>query len=190
MNDLAVPGFFTWSNGHMVTFTYWDLGEPTNHDGFNEDCVKMSYQVREEKIDTLKCIQNEGKKQKHIYMFVVSLLQTGRWNDVYCTELNTFVCKMAKAHYPLPSVQPTVYGCPQVGKTCDNTDAYIWTHSWCLPRLSCVRAGMHTNTPVTGWRRRPGAGRMPKTSVKGRTASWCTSETCEQQWRHKTCLTS
>lgn len=49
MNDLAVPGFFTWSNGHMVTFTYWDLGEPTNHDGFNEDCVKMSHQVRKEK---------------------------------------------------------------------------------------------------------------------------------------------
>lgn len=43
---------------------------------------------------------------------------------------------------------------------------------------------MHTNTPVTGWRRRPGAGQMPRPSVKGRTASWCTSETCEQQWRH------
>lgn len=49
-------------------------------------------------------------------MFVASRLQTGRWNDVYCTELNTFMCKMPKAHYPLPSVQPTVYGCPQVGK--------------------------------------------------------------------------
>lgn len=62
MNDLAVPGFFAWSNGHMVTFTYWDLGEPTNHDGFNEDCVKLSYQVREEQIYTLQCIQDEGKK--------------------------------------------------------------------------------------------------------------------------------
>lgn len=45
------------------------------------------------------------------------MLQTGRWNDVSCSELNTFICKMAKAHYPLPSVKPTVYGCPQVGKT-------------------------------------------------------------------------
>lgn len=50
MNDLAVPGFFSWSNEHMVTFTYWAPGEPDNHDGFNEDCVKMSYQVRRERI--------------------------------------------------------------------------------------------------------------------------------------------
>jgi len=41
-------------------------------------------------------------------------LQSGRWNDVACTELNTYICKAPKAHYPVPSVKPTVYGCPQV----------------------------------------------------------------------------
>uniref|UniRef100_A0A3Q3G0M0 C-type lectin domain-containing protein n=1 Tax=Kryptolebias marmoratus TaxID=37003 RepID=A0A3Q3G0M0_KRYMA len=41
--------------------------------------------------------------------------QTGRWNDVSCTELNTYICKTRKAHYPLPSVKPTHYGCSQVG---------------------------------------------------------------------------
>lgn len=67
MNDLAVPGFFTWSNGHMVTFTYWDLGEPTNHDGYNEDCVKMSYQVRERKKSTrLNVSRMKKKKQNYL----------------------------------------------------------------------------------------------------------------------------
>ncbi|CAL9682123.1 unnamed protein product [Knipowitschia caucasica] len=82
MNDFLYSGFFTWSDRHMVSFTYWAPGEPNNHDGFTEDCVEM-------------------------------LQTTGRWNDVSCTELNTYICKMPKAHFPLPSVQPTVYGCPQ-----------------------------------------------------------------------------
>ncbi|XP_049459415.1 macrophage mannose receptor 1 [Epinephelus fuscoguttatus] len=82
LNDLVVTGMFTWSDEHMVTFTYWAPGEPNNHDGFSEDCVEM-------------------------------LHQTGRWNDVACTELNTYICKMPKSHYPLPSAKPTVYGCPQ-----------------------------------------------------------------------------
>ncbi|KAK1883605.1 Macrophage mannose receptor 1 [Dissostichus eleginoides] len=82
LTDLVVTGMFTWSDEHMVTFTYWAPGEPNNHDGFHEDCVEMLY-------------------------------QTGRWNDVSCTELNTYICKTPKAHYPLPSVKPTVYGCPQ-----------------------------------------------------------------------------
>uniref|UniRef100_A0A671RIG7 C-type lectin domain-containing protein n=1 Tax=Sinocyclocheilus anshuiensis TaxID=1608454 RepID=A0A671RIG7_9TELE len=42
--------------------------------------------------------------------------ETARWNDVTCSELNTYVCKMPKGHYPLPSVQPTIYGCPQVSR--------------------------------------------------------------------------
>ena len=45
---------------------------------------------------------------------VYLLLQSGRWDDVACTELNTYICKAPRAHYPLPSVEPTVYGCPQV----------------------------------------------------------------------------
>ncbi|KAL2099694.1 hypothetical protein ACEWY4_004088 [Coilia grayii] len=82
LNDLSFSGFFSWSDQHPVTFTYWAPGEPNNHLGFKEDCVEMFY-------------------------------QTGRWNDVTCTELNTYICKKAKAHYPIPSVKPTVYGCPQ-----------------------------------------------------------------------------
>lgn len=49
MNDLTVSGFFTWSNEHMVTFTYWAPGTPKNHNGFSEDCVEMLHQVREAK---------------------------------------------------------------------------------------------------------------------------------------------
>ncbi|KAM4528248.1 uncharacterized protein PAE49_000185 [Odontesthes bonariensis] len=93
LNDLFVPGMFTWSDEHIVTFTYWAPGEPNNHIGFNEDCVEMSY-------------------------------QTGRWNDISCAELNTYICKMPKAHYPMPSVRPTVYGCPQ------GWDAYGYSCYW------------------------------------------------------------
>ncbi|CAJ1070748.1 macrophage mannose receptor 1 [Xyrichtys novacula] len=93
LNDLVVPGMFTWSDEHMVTFTYWAPGEPNNHDGFNEDCVEMIH-------------------------------QTGRWNDVSCSELNTYICKKPKAHYPLPSVKPTEYGCPQ------GWDAYGYACYW------------------------------------------------------------
>nr|XP_020506487.1 macrophage mannose receptor 1-like [Labrus bergylta] len=93
LNDLVVPGMFTWSDEHMVTFTYWAPGEPNNHDGFSEDCVEMLY-------------------------------QSGRWNDVSCSELNTYICKMPKAHYPVPSVKPTVYGCPQ------GWDAYGYACYW------------------------------------------------------------
>lgn len=45
LNDLFVTGMFTWSDEHMVTFTYWAPGEPNNHDGFSEDCVEMLHQV-------------------------------------------------------------------------------------------------------------------------------------------------
>ncbi|KAK0140766.1 Macrophage mannose receptor 1 [Merluccius polli] len=55
---------------------------------------------------------------------VEMLHQSGRWNDVACTELNTYICKMPKAHYPLPSVKPTVYGCPQ------GWDAYHYACYW------------------------------------------------------------
>ncbi|XP_061589669.1 macrophage mannose receptor 1 [Cololabis saira] len=55
---------------------------------------------------------------------VEMLHQTGRWNDVSCTELNTYICKMSKAHYPVPSVKPTVYGCPQ------GWDAYGYSCYW------------------------------------------------------------
>uniref|UniRef100_A0A3P9HN46 C-type lectin domain-containing protein n=1 Tax=Oryzias latipes TaxID=8090 RepID=A0A3P9HN46_ORYLA len=38
LNDLLVPGMFTWSDDFEVTFTYWAPGEPNNHNGFSEDC--------------------------------------------------------------------------------------------------------------------------------------------------------
>jgi len=60
LNDLFVPGMFTWSDEHMVTFTYWAPGEPNNHDGFNEDCVEMSHQVmntQEKNLITLPFMQ-------------------------------------------------------------------------------------------------------------------------------------
>lgn len=46
LSDLMVPGMYTWSDKHWTTFTYWSPGEPNNHDGFSEDCVEMSYEVR------------------------------------------------------------------------------------------------------------------------------------------------
>ncbi|KAK5617685.1 hypothetical protein CRENBAI_001663 [Crenichthys baileyi] len=55
---------------------------------------------------------------------VEMLHETGRWNDVSCTELNNYICKMPKSHYPLPSVKPTVYGCPQ------GWDAYGYSCYW------------------------------------------------------------
>ncbi|KAF4077177.1 hypothetical protein AMELA_G00205040 [Ameiurus melas] len=50
--------------------------------------------------------------------------QTGRWNDVTCTELNTYICKTPKGHYPLPSIKPTVYGCLQ------GWDAFEYSCYW------------------------------------------------------------
>ncbi|XP_076014518.1 uncharacterized protein LOC143007034 [Genypterus blacodes] len=55
---------------------------------------------------------------------VKMLLETGRWNDVSCSELNTYMCKKPKAHYPVPPVKPTVYGCPQ------GWDAYAYACYW------------------------------------------------------------
>lgn len=46
LNDIVIPGWYTWSDEHMATFTYWAPGAPNNHDGFSEDCVKMLHQVR------------------------------------------------------------------------------------------------------------------------------------------------
>ncbi|KAL4617320.1 macrophage mannose receptor 1-like [Arapaima gigas] len=55
---------------------------------------------------------------------VEMLHQTGRWNDVPCTEINEYICKMPKDHYPVPSVHPTVYGCPE------GWDAYSYSCYW------------------------------------------------------------
>ncbi|XP_007252805.3 macrophage mannose receptor 1 [Astyanax mexicanus] len=61
----------------------------------------------------------------------------GRWNDVTCTELNTFICKMTKGHYPLPSIKPTVYGCPQ------GWDAFEYSCYW-LEETAMTRAEAKT----------------------------------------------
>ncbi|KAJ7986772.1 hypothetical protein DPEC_G00331850 [Dallia pectoralis] len=55
---------------------------------------------------------------------VEMLYHTGRWNDVPCAELNTYICKKPKAHYPVPSAMPTVYGCLQ------GWDAYGYSCYW------------------------------------------------------------
>uniref|UniRef100_A0A3B3BHG4 C-type lectin domain-containing protein n=1 Tax=Oryzias melastigma TaxID=30732 RepID=A0A3B3BHG4_ORYME len=65
LNDLLVPGMFTWSDDFEVTFTYWAPGEPNNHNGFSEDCVEMLYQVI-----------------------------SGRWNDKSCSELNNYISNL------------------------------------------------------------------------------------------------
>lgn len=113
-------------------------------------------------------------------------LQTGRWNDVSCTELNTYICKMPKAHYPLPSVKPTMYGCSQVGPSFPVVSVVL-----CSLKQQCVyledvlflhvRVGTRTATPATGWKRRSGVGPTLKPSVRSRTPSCCTSETCEDE---------
>ncbi|GLD55459.1 macrophage mannose receptor 1 [Lates japonicus] len=91
LNDLFVPGMFTWSDEHMVTFTYWAPGEPNNHDGFSEDCVEMLHQIADGMAMSVQA-------QYFVYHF--------------------------KAHYSLPSVKPTVYGCPQ------GWDAYGYSCYW------------------------------------------------------------
>ena len=46
LHDPQQMGFYTWSDGHMTSFTHWAPGEPNNHQGFKEDCVEMLYEVR------------------------------------------------------------------------------------------------------------------------------------------------
>jgi len=39
LNDIAVEGIFTWSDGSNVTYKNWNRGEPNNLTG--EDCVQL-----------------------------------------------------------------------------------------------------------------------------------------------------
>ncbi|XP_068609207.1 uncharacterized protein [Brachionichthys hirsutus] len=43
LSDLALSGFFVWSDEHEVTFTHWSPGQPNNHEGFDEDCVELFF---------------------------------------------------------------------------------------------------------------------------------------------------
>lgn len=154
-----MQGFFLWSDQHWVSFTYWAPGEPNNHAGFKEDCVEILHEVRAARQTALATIRicREGfplfpnNSKNLMKVFTVLLPQTGRWNDAACTILNAYVCKMAKGHYPPPSVAPTQYGCPSVSK---NTNAHsnskhydaffilyfttVFVHV-CVSGLGCVR---------------------------------------------------
>lgn len=110
LNDLGFSGLFSWSDHHEVTFTYWAPGEPNNHLGFDEDCVELFHQVLMRYKAQEPNVLNTGAWMSSQCF----ASQSGRWNDVTCTELNTYICKTPKGHYPLPSIQPTIYGCPQV----------------------------------------------------------------------------
>lgn len=85
---------------------------------------------------------------------------------------------MPKGHYPLPSVQPTIYGCPQV------SPALSWRHS-CdsetvrLTMCLFCRAGMSLNIRAIGLKKLLEAERKPKRSVRVETALCCISWTCE-----------
>uniref|UniRef100_A0A8C9Z2Y5 C-type lectin domain-containing protein n=1 Tax=Sander lucioperca TaxID=283035 RepID=A0A8C9Z2Y5_SANLU len=76
LNDLVVTGMFTWSDDHMVTFTYWAPGEPNNHDGFSEDCVEMLHQVRRIEITVsytytfILQIQSQNLTKVYLYSFL------------------------------------------------------------------------------------------------------------------------
>ncbi|XP_023194031.1 macrophage mannose receptor 1-like [Xiphophorus maculatus] len=103
---------------YLATSDVWtglnDLGLPGMFMWSNEHIVTFTYWAPGEPNN------HDGFSEDCVEM----LHQTGRWNDVSCTELNTYICKMPKAHYPLPSVKPTMYGCQQ------GWDAYGYSCYW------------------------------------------------------------
>uniref|UniRef100_A0A3B5AF72 C-type lectin domain-containing protein n=1 Tax=Stegastes partitus TaxID=144197 RepID=A0A3B5AF72_9TELE len=76
LNDLFIPGMFTWSDEHITTFTYWAPGEPNNHDGFHEDCVEITNGT------------------------------VSWWNDLNCDAHLDWICKIAKGKDPIQPPEP------------------------------------------------------------------------------------
>uniref|UniRef100_A0A8C5FLV7 C-type lectin domain-containing protein n=1 Tax=Gadus morhua TaxID=8049 RepID=A0A8C5FLV7_GADMO len=58
LHDPLQVGFYTWSDGHMTSFTHWEPGQPNNHDGFREDCVEISANGTLSWWNDLNCDQN------------------------------------------------------------------------------------------------------------------------------------
>ena len=39
--DVNSKGMWKWANGDQVNKTYWNYGEPNNHNGIQEDCIGL-----------------------------------------------------------------------------------------------------------------------------------------------------
>ena len=68
LNDIDTEGSMVWSDGSSQDFTKWRPNQPDDNGNHNEDCVH---------------IKNQGG-----YLF------GDDWNDITCTTLMPFVCKM------------------------------------------------------------------------------------------------
>uniref|UniRef100_A0A8C4SLW9 C-type lectin domain-containing protein n=1 Tax=Erpetoichthys calabaricus TaxID=27687 RepID=A0A8C4SLW9_ERPCA len=66
LNDLEISNYFTWSSSDIVRFTYWDSGEPNNHNG--ENCVEMG----------------------------ITANGSSYWNDLNCDAMRDWICQIPK----------------------------------------------------------------------------------------------
>lgn len=112
LNDLTSQGLYTWSDGHKVTFTNWARGQP---DSPTERCVRMMHKVRRTR--QRDCFKSTFCSAFRNICSIFAFLQTGKWEDTVCAELNAVTCTTALGHYPpVPVDPPTKLTCPPVGE--------------------------------------------------------------------------